>query len=94
MHQFQCCKAGPGVYAKEGFLWLEGDVVQPVFRRSSRCEGGCCVEVAVGPHSGRVLIRNSDRTGMLEFGRHDWAMFIMKIKCKIYSPNSSARSEH
>ncbi|MEV6631371.1 DUF397 domain-containing protein [Actinoplanes sp. NPDC051470] len=48
---------------------------QPIWRRSSRCQGGDCVEVAKLDH--HVLVRNSaDPEVVVTFTHAEWAAFL------------------
>jgi hypothetical protein len=50
------------------------------WRRSSRCNGGTCVEVSA--EGGKVRVRNSaDRAGaVLEIGRDSWREFLAQVR--------------
>jgi hypothetical protein len=49
------------------------------WRRSSRCESGTCVEVAVTEAA--VYVRNSDEPGVeLTFDRAEWVEFLAAVK--------------
>ncbi|GAA5184476.1 hypothetical protein GCM10023322_26040 [Rugosimonospora acidiphila] len=49
------------------------------WHRSSRCESGNCVEVAITDSA--VLVRNSREPGVeLTFARAEWAEFVEAIK--------------
>jgi predicted secreted Zn-dependent protease len=56
--------------ARDGLEW----------RRSSRCNGGACVEVAAGPDL--VYVRNSadPKGSMLVLSRARWADLIARVK--------------
>lgn len=54
-------------------------MTQPAWRRSSRCDSGSCVDVAIEP--GRVLVRNSQRPGtVVEFDADEFAALVAGIK--------------
>jgi Domain of unknown function (DUF397) len=52
----------------------------PNFRRSSKCSAAECVEVAIDPSSGTVLVRNSQGGHELSFGPREWSVFVTGIK--------------
>jgi hypothetical protein len=53
----------------------------PVYRRSSRCSTGGCVEVAPLPDGGAVVRDTKDRAREpLTFDRKEWADFILGVK--------------
>lgn len=52
-----------------------------VFRTSSRCASGACVEVATLPGGGAVVRDSKDCTREpLVFDSHEWADFISGVK--------------
>jgi len=51
---------------------------QYAFRKSTRCEGGACVEVAV---SDQVLIRNSTAPDkVIAFSKEEWRAFVAGVR--------------
>jgi Domain of unknown function (DUF397) len=54
---------------------------EPLFRRSSRCSSGGCVEVALLPDGGAVVRDSTDRIrGPLMFTRQEWFRFVSRLK--------------
>lgn len=52
-----------------------------VYRTSSRCSGGGCVEVAPLPDGGAVVRDAKDRTrDPLMFDRQEWVDFVLGVK--------------
>lgn len=52
-----------------------------LFRTSSRCSKGGCVEVAPLPNGGAVVRDSKDRTREpLMFDSHEWADFVFGVK--------------
>jgi Domain of unknown function (DUF397) len=52
-----------------------------LFRTSSRCSKGACVEVAPLPDGGVVVRNSKDRTREpLMFDEHEWADFVSGVK--------------
>ena len=52
-----------------------------LFRTSSRCSHGGCVEVAPLPKGGAVVRDSKDRTReSLTFDAHEWADFVSGVK--------------
>jgi uncharacterized protein DUF397 len=52
-----------------------------LFRRSSRCTGGGCVEVALLPAGGAVVRDSRDRTREpLTFNKRQWFRFVSCVK--------------
>jgi hypothetical protein len=52
-----------------------------LFRTSSRCSKGCCVEVAPLPNGGAVVRDSKDRAREpLSFDAHEWADFVSGVK--------------
>ncbi|MGH3479071.1 MAG: DUF397 domain-containing protein [Pseudonocardiaceae bacterium] len=52
-----------------------------LFRTSSRCSTGGCVEVAPLPNGGAVVRDSKDRTrGALTFDGQEWADFLSGVK--------------
>lgn len=52
-----------------------------VYRTSSRCSSGGCVEVAPLPDGGAVVRGTKDRTREpLTFDRQEWAAFVWGVK--------------
>ncbi|MGH3695231.1 MAG: DUF397 domain-containing protein [Pseudonocardiaceae bacterium] len=52
-----------------------------LFRTSSRCSKGACVEVAPLPDGGAVVRDSKDRTREpLSFDSHEWADFVSGVK--------------
>lgn len=51
-----------------------------LFRRSSRCSKGGCVEVAVAAHGGALLRDNKDRTRCLAVDQQGWRHFLAGVK--------------
>lgn len=52
-----------------------------VYRTSSRCSSGGCVEVAPLPDGGAVVRGTKDRTREpLRFDRREWAAFVCGVK--------------
>jgi hypothetical protein len=53
----------------------------PVYRTSSRCSGGGCVEVAPLPDGGAVVRGSKDRSSApLIFDRQEWVDFVSGVK--------------
>ena len=51
-----------------------------VWRRSSRCDTSCCVEVAFDPRQDRVYLRNSRQpSACLEFRAESWRAFCSAV---------------
>ena len=51
---------------------------EPTFRKATRCEGGACVEVAIGD---QILVRNStspDQT--IAFSKEEWRVFVRAVR--------------
>ncbi|MGQ0718577.1 MAG: DUF397 domain-containing protein [Pseudonocardiales bacterium] len=51
-----------------------------VYRTSSRCATGGCVEVAPLPDGGAVVRDTKDRTRELTFNGQEWADFVSGVK--------------
>ena len=52
-----------------------------VYRTSTRCSQGGCVEVAPLPEGGAVVRDSKDRTREpLMFDSHEWADFVLGVK--------------
>jgi len=51
-----------------------------LFRRSSRCSSGGCVEVAPLVNGGALVRDNKDRTRSLAVGQQEWCHFIAGLK--------------
>jgi hypothetical protein len=51
-----------------------------VYRTSSRCTAGGCVEVAPLPDGGAVVRDTKDRTVGLMFDGQEWADFVSGVK--------------
>jgi hypothetical protein len=51
-----------------------------VYRTSSRCTAGGCVEVASLPDGGAVVRDTKDRTVGLMFDGQEWADFVSGVK--------------
>jgi hypothetical protein len=52
-----------------------------MYRTSSRCTGGACVEVAPLPDGGAVVRDTKNPTREpLTFDRHEWADFVFGVK--------------
>lgn len=52
-----------------------------LFRASSRCSKGACVEVAPLPDGGAVVRDSKDRTRQpLTFDSHEWADFVAGVR--------------
>lgn len=52
-----------------------------LFRRSSRCSQGGCVEVALLPDGGGAVRDSTDRTREpLAFGKREWVHFVSSVK--------------
>ena len=51
-----------------------------LFRRSTRCSKGGCVEVALLANGGALLRDNKDRTRSLAVGQQEWRHFIARLK--------------
>jgi hypothetical protein len=55
--------------------------VSVTFKRSSLCDTGACVEVALGGRDNRVLIRNTDQPEQVaRFPKQLWELFVKEIK--------------
>lgn len=58
-----------------------------LFRRSSRCTTGGCVEVALLPGGGAVLRHSWDRTGEpLKVDKLEWFRFVSSLKNGEFEP--------
>lgn len=51
-----------------------------LFRRSSWCSQGGCVEVALLANGDALLRDNKDRTRSLAVGQQEWRHFIARLK--------------
>ncbi len=57
-----------------------------VFRVSSFCDGGGCVEVGLAP-DGSVTVRDGrDDTRVLEFTAAEWVAFVRGVKAGEFDP--------
>lgn len=57
----------------------QGFPTRLAWRRSSTCDGGACVEVAMSGH--RVMVRQSVTPGLtLNFSRDQWRAFLAAIQ--------------
>lgn len=57
-----------------------------VFKVSSFCDGGGCVEVGQAP-DGTVIIRDGrDESRLLEFTGVEWAAFVQGVKAGEFDP--------
>jgi hypothetical protein len=58
------------------------DVLRSVllFRRSSRCSAGGCVEVAMLPDGGVIMRGSKDHTRFLICNKHEWFQFVSGAK--------------
>lgn len=58
---------------------------EPIFRKSSRCSGGSCVEVA--KDGDQFLIRDSKRPGVapLAFTKDEWVAFVEGVNAGEFS---------
>jgi hypothetical protein len=55
------------------------------WQRSTRCNGGQCIEVAKTPHGGRAMRDNKLTNGpILIFTKAEWAIFVSEIKSDAY----------
>lgn len=55
-------------------------MIEPIWRKSSRCGVGSCVEVSTSPEG--ALVRDSEdrRSPLLAFGPGDWRAFLDGIR--------------
>ena len=58
---------------------------EPIFRKSSRCSGGSCVEVAMD--GDQFLIRDSKRPDVapLAFTKEEWVAFVEGVNAGEFS---------
>lgn len=64
---------------------------EPTWRRSSRCDSGTCVEVALDP-DGLVLVRDSKDPGpVLVFDPAEWDDFVAGVKAGEFDTNRERR---
>lgn len=64
---------------------MRGTCIEVAFTKSSRCEGGSCVEV--GHHGDDVLVRDGkDPDGpVLKFTRAEWEAFVAGVQAGEFS---------
>jgi hypothetical protein len=63
-----------------------------VWKQSSRCSAGGCVQVA--HHGGRVEVRDSNRPDQVAwFSERDWAVFVAGVKAGEFDGPAGGGSE-
>lgn len=70
---------------------MSDPTTQRLFRRSSRCDAGACVEVSVGDP---ILVRNSTEPDQIvRFTKEEWRVFVAGVRMGEFGADEATRPD-